>query len=190
MTLSHRIFSIVNTLVWIVVSAFVLLLISTTLPQLQLPQLSYQAFVVTSASMEPTIMTGDFIFTQKQQSYAVEDIVTYQSPNEPMITHRIIGIDTADQNRFITKGDNNEDPDTVTLATEDIKGKFAFRFPAVGYALVYSKTPLGLATLIGLPVALMLIEWGFFTKTAVSSTTDTKRNVPSSTQSSASPDAL
>jgi signal peptidase len=189
MSTAHRIFSIFNGLVWTVVACFVLLLILTSVSQLSLPALSYQAFVIISGSMEPTIMTGDLIFAKKEAAYALTDVITYQTPGDPLITHRIIGVDPEDATRFITQGDNNEDPDPVTLASSEIKGKFAFRLPSMGYALVYSKTPIGLLLLVGLPIALMLIEAAFFSKKLVAATnTNSTKAVSSSTQSSVSPD--
>jgi signal peptidase I len=158
MKLLKTLLSILSTLVWVVVGTYVLLLVATSIPQLSLPQLSYATYVITSGSMEPTIMTGDLIFSKPQRGYTEGDIVTFQDPGHPIITHRIIGVDEKNSQSFITKGDNNEDPDSKPVAAQHIKGKYQLKLPFVGYLLVYGKSPLGLALLIGLPILLMIID--------------------------------
>lgn len=144
--------------VWAGVSLYLVLLAASSLPQLPIPQLSYNTYVITSGSMEPTIMTGDLIFSKSQSSYTDGDIVTFQEPGHPTITHRIIERAPKDPNSFITKGDNNEDPDTTPMPKANIKGKYQLTLPKIGYVLVYSRSPLGLIVLIGLPSIVLALE--------------------------------
>lgn len=150
-------YTVISLVVWTVASLYVVLLVLTAIPQFSIPQLSHTAYVITSGSMEPTIMTGDLIFVKPQSNYGVGDIITYQTPRQPVITHRIIAQDTT-ANSFTTKGDNNEDQDTEPVLQNAVKGLFQFKIPFAGYLLVYGKSPLGLALLIGAPILLVLLD--------------------------------
>jgi len=85
----------------------------------------YRIVHVVSASMEPTIMTGDFVLVHTVDSEDVEvgDIVTYRALNESgkmthyTIIHRVI--DITDEG-FIFKGDNNEKEDPNVVSSEQI----------------------------------------------------------------------
>ena len=73
----------------------------------------YKSFVVVSESMEPTIMTGDAIFTKniEQQDLKINDIISFRQGNE-IITHRIVDIVDIDGIvNYKTKGDNNKNVD-------------------------------------------------------------------------------
>jgi signal peptidase I len=83
---------------------------------------------VVTGSMEPTIMTGDFIIVHKAspEQLQVNDIITFYSDSpetkDLLITHRIIGI--KDDGTFITKGDANNIEDQVSARPERVLGKY------------------------------------------------------------------
>lgn len=70
--------------------------------------------------MKPTLQKGDMIIVQKQKSYQVGEIITYQTKDGYLITHRII---EQGKNEFITQGDANNCPDESNIKQEQIIGK-------------------------------------------------------------------
>ncbi|MBU1145052.1 MAG: signal peptidase I [Firmicutes bacterium] len=73
----------------------------------------YGMFLVVSPSMEDTIMTGDLIFVDTNETeYFKDDIITFHQPGDESvyITHRIKSITVIDGVTYITtKGDNNQE---------------------------------------------------------------------------------
>lgn len=107
--------------------------------------------------MAPTLKAGDLIFSKKQDTYAVGDIVTYiprgESKNIESITHRIIEI--KDSN-FITKGDANPSEDTESVTPKQVKGRYVFRVPFFGYVVAFAKTTPGIIFLIVIPGTIII----------------------------------
>ena len=120
--LSNRILDILGVIALLCVISFVATWVFTGKPSF----FGYRVMHVVSASMEPTIMTGDFVLTQVADADSVEtgDIVTYRRKNEKgkltnyTVIHRITGKNAAGQ--FIFIGDNNNhddapvDPEQIT----------------------------------------------------------------------------
>jgi signal peptidase len=99
-----------------------------------IPATGLESRVVFSGSMAPAIPTGSVVFTARQESYAVGDVVTFQrSPTDTPVTHRII---REEGEAFVTKGDANEDADVRRVAPENILGAVFFQLPYLGYILV------------------------------------------------------
>ncbi len=124
------------------------------------------ATVVLSGSMEPTLSTGDLLIIAEQESYAVDDVVVFQS-NRIAVVHRIIEIkeETVEgedgeeiQMIAITQGDANNTPDDP-IQMSQIKGTVVFRVPLVGYLVNMIKTPVG--TILILAAAIFLLERSF-----------------------------
>ena len=114
----------------------------------------YGAAVVLSGSMEPTIRVDDLILVKEADSYAVDDIVEYQSGNM-LVVHRVteVGPDTV-----VTKGDANNAED-APVRKEMIKGKVIGCLPGMGGAARLMKSP---AVSISIAAAaLLLSEMGF-----------------------------
>mgnify|MGYP004606951509 CR=1 FL=1 len=82
--------------------------------------LGYRIFVVQTGSMSPTLEVGDYIIIKKQDSYSINDIITYKLGNS-FITHRIVSLDP-----ITTKGDNNNTNDEP-IKQEDIVGKYIIK---------------------------------------------------------------
>ena len=91
--------------------------------------LGYRVMWVRTASMEPTIMTGDFVLTKVVDKSELEigDIAVYRKadslghPVRYRIIHRIVG--TTDDGDFIFKGDNNPEPDRWLVEPEQVEYK-------------------------------------------------------------------
>jgi len=93
-------------------------------------------FKVETFSMEPTIMVGNLIISQKpksQDDVKLNDIVTFKNLNNLTVTHRIVEIVYDDTNNIIgykTKGDNPvNDIDADILTFDRIIAIYKLRIP-------------------------------------------------------------
>lgn len=118
--------------------------------QLPMP-FGFGASVVLSPSMDPTLKVNDLVFVTAEDEYQVGDIVVYQDEST-LVIHRIISID-GDMIR--TKGDANNTPDLDPITVDDIKGKYTFRIPFVGFIFRWLKTLPGTLCVVALVVFLM-----------------------------------
>src|SRR5437868_10545213 len=97
---------------WVIMIAaglVVLGLVSVTIGPRFLP---YQALIVRSGSMSPTIPTGSIVFYRKTQAAKVKvgEVIAFSKPGDPTekVTHRVYKIgQSATGLYFITKGDAN-----------------------------------------------------------------------------------
>lgn len=117
----------------------------------------YQAYVIISQSMEPTIHVQDAIVTKRMDDYKVGDVCTYLSKNPSyfgiMITHRIIGTDLNSKGEkvYIFKGDNNYSADTLQVEQDQIYGKVIMKIPKIGYIQYFLSTAYGWIIAIVIP---------------------------------------
>jgi len=97
------------------------------------------ALTVLTQSMEPTLPPGTLIIVRPTP---VEDIrlgtvLTYQieSDRPELETHRVIerSTDTRGQTTFVTKGDNNDLPDSPAVQPVQVKGTLWYSIPLLGY---------------------------------------------------------
>lgn len=100
-----------------------------------------QSNVVMSGSMEPTIPTGSVVFVDEKYDYdklKINDIAVFQAGNNTSdgssmkVIHRII--EKRDEG-FVTKGDNNDVSDGVTVTKQTFQGKEVFHIPYIGYGI-------------------------------------------------------
>ena len=117
----------------------------------------YQAYVIISQSMEPTIHVQDAIVIKREDEYKIGDICTYLSQNPSyfgiMITHRIIGMDINENNEkvYIFKGDNNYSADTMNVTNDQIYGKVVMKIPKIGYIQYFLSNAYGWIIAIFIP---------------------------------------
>ena len=111
----------------------------------------YGGAVVLSGSMEPAIMTDELIIVKAEDSYAVGDIVVYQS-GSMMVVHRIV--DIQDQT-VTTRGDANNTND-APIALSRVKGRVIAHVPQVGKLVRMLKSPV--ATLLLIAAAVLTVE--------------------------------
>lgn len=122
---------------------------------------NYSFRIVESGSMEPAIKTGSVIAIIPRASYEAGDVVTFSGTevNPQPTTHRIVDVKGE---RFVTKGDANEDVDYRKIAEHEIIGKVFLDVPYAGYAAEYFGTPNGrgaLAAIVGALIIAMCIPW-------------------------------
>ena len=136
---------------------FIILIKSYIAPN-EIPSIfGIKTFVIISKSMEPTIMTGDAIFTKepKKESIKVNDVISFHDKQD-INTHRIINILTENGiTKYITKGDNNKNPDKDKVTFDKIEGVYQFKLVGFGKIanIIKSKT-----TLVILLIFLILIS--------------------------------
>jgi signal peptidase len=134
-----RLPSILETFLLVVVGIVVALLLVIDVGPRFLP---YQALVVRSGSMTPTIPTGSLVFYKKVQGpqLKVGDIIVFNEPGtaNTKITHRIYAIRTGPNGPyFVTKGDANGIPDPWKVPATGTGWEVSWHVPTVGYALVW-----------------------------------------------------
>jgi signal peptidase len=145
---------------WVLMAAatlVVLALVATTIGPRVLP---YQALVVRSGSMSPTIPTGSIVFYKKRAASQVKvgDIIVFAKPGQPdeKVTHRVYQIGNGTNGRyFITKGDANGTVDDWRVPAVGTGWVAAFHVPVAGYALADLQSQTGRLLLLLIPAILL-----------------------------------
>lgn len=112
--------------------------------------------MVMSGSMEPTIPIGSMIIIHKHDSYAPDDIITYDE-NSTLVTHRLISIDG---DTAITKGDANNAQDSP-IQTSQIRGEVTAVLPNAGKVLLWMQSPLRIFIILLLGITVQFLLGGF-----------------------------
>jgi len=117
--------------------------------------LGWQINTVYGAGMSPTFNKGDAVVIEsvEPEAIAVDDIMVYYSPMDGQITtHRVIETVESEEGLFFrTKGDNNEDEDPYIVPSENVTGRTKYQIPMLGYFNYFTRTPLGVTLLVGMP---------------------------------------
>lgn len=106
------------------------------------------SYTVMSGSMSPALSPGDLLIVKGEESIYVGDIVTVES-GEFTFTHRVI--EKLEGDRFVLKGDANEDPDPNFVEASQIIGKVVMVFP---FSHLY--TPIGFVMALLVPAGLII----------------------------------
>lgn len=131
----------------------------------EVPDNKYNAYVVLTASMIPTIPVNDVVITKKVELSELKegDIITFIStdPRFPgiTITHRIKNIfidQTTGEYEYETKGDNNNAPDFTHVKGANVLGKVIFKIPKLGYIQRFLATQGGWIIVILIPCLAIL----------------------------------
>src|SRR4051794_7253391 len=123
---------------------------------------------VMSASMSPTINTGDMVILRRPGRPArVGDVVMVQVPDDartrygypPVVIHRVVTVKR--DGRLTTKGDARHEPDPFTVPRGAVTTSVVAHLPAAGRALGFFGSGLGLLWLASggaLFLAMPLVE--------------------------------
>lgn len=134
--------------------SFVILINSYTKPD-EIPSFfGWKPFIVLSGSMETEIFAGDIAVVKEVDLKELKenDIIAFREENV-VITHRIVNIiETEDELKFITKGDNNKDNDSDYVLGENIEGKYQFKISRLGNFAMFLQTPIGLVVCLSIPI--------------------------------------
>ena len=122
--------------------------------------LPYQALVVRSGSMSPTIPTGSVVFYKKVDAAKVKvgDVIVFDKPGQAneKVTHRVLKIENGSSGRFFTtKGDANGAPDDWRVPAVGTGWVAAFHVPALGYALADLQSTTARLLLLLIPALLL-----------------------------------
>ncbi|MCZ2256950.1 signal peptidase I [Sporosarcina sp. G11-34] len=121
----------------------------------------YQSYAVLSNSMSPHFDTGDMVIIDKVDPYEINihDVITFHQDGK-LITHRVTDIYEQDGKvSFATKGDNNNVGDDEAVSGDRVIGQQVFQIPKMGYLMHFIKSPMGLFSLIALPlIGYLLLE--------------------------------
>lgn len=124
--------------------------------------LGERAVVVLSGSMEPAFSPGDVLIERSVEPRQVKigQIVTFHEPgSDRSITHRVRRVETRGRKLvFTTKGDADNGIQRWSIDAGGELGQPQWRIPAIGYAVMLTKTPLGLVAIVLLPL-LLLAAW-------------------------------
>lgn len=144
---------------WLFVAALtvvVLGLLAVTVGPRLLP---YQALVVRSGSMSPTIPTGSIVFYRSVQAADVKvgDVIVFDKPGaNEKVTHRVYQLAKDSTGPYaVTKGDANGAPDDWHVPLVGKGWVAAFHVPVVGYVLYDLQSTLARLLLLLVPAVLL-----------------------------------
>lgn len=121
----------------------------------------YRVYVVYTGSMSPTLRPGDLIVDRPAgHGYRVGDIITFRksASSREVVTHRIAAITPQG---ITTKGDANKTADASTLPPDRVKGSVLVNMRDFGYLVVYLREPSGIASIVTISLAIVLL-WATF----------------------------
>jgi signal peptidase len=146
---------------WILLAAATIVVVGLAAITVGPKFLPYQALVVRSGSMEPTIPTGSVVFYRKIDAVKVKvgDVIVFAKPGQETekVTHRVfqIGRDPNGGRYFVTKGDANGTPDPWRVPAAGTGWIAVTHVPAIGYVLADMQSPLGRLLLLLIPAVLL-----------------------------------
>ena len=128
---------VVSPLILAVAAVIVIGLLALTIGPRLLP---YQALVVRSGSMSPTIPTGSVVFYHKVSAEKVKvgQIIVFNRPGQTgeRVTHRVYKVVNGPTGRYFeTKGDANGAPDGWRIPAVGTGWVAGFHVPVAGYIL-------------------------------------------------------
>lgn len=120
----------------------------------------YKPYLVQSGSMEPSIMTGDVIVIKSQNTYVLNDVVTFKKSIGQIVTHRLVAVDQEEGSgkKYSTKGDANRTGDEDFITDDQIVGKVVLVVPKLGYLVAFIKSGRGLIFFLIIPALLFIFD--------------------------------
>ena len=124
----------------------------------------FNAFIIVSNSMYPTLKINDGIFVHREDNLEVGDVITFDSINEDTygmdITHRIVRKETLENGSVVyrTKGDNNELEDTAIVPFDNIFGKVILKITNLGSFRNFIIKPINMFLILLLPLLLIIVS--------------------------------
>ncbi len=135
--------------------ALLLLLMSAGVFVYMAPHFGWRVETVRSGSMSPEIVRGTLVVARPVVSGAIalNDIIIFRPVyvGENLVCHRVIGMERNSPLQFRTKGDAELKPDPFLVPERNVVGKVIYHVPILGYALLFSQTPVGFLTTLVVP---------------------------------------
>ena len=125
----------------------------------------FNAYVVLSGSMLPSIQIKDIVVTKKvaEEELEIGDIITFISPDPRFggisVTHRIIDKyydESSGSYSYRTQGDNNNVADSALVPNNNILGKVILKIPKLGYLQDILSSKGGLIIVVIIPCLVIL----------------------------------
>jgi signal peptidase len=123
------------------------------------PLTGHQPFILRGGSMDPSIPRGAIAIIAKERLDAFQpgEVVTFQTPNSAVITHRITRVaDVGGVTYLETKGDANATPDPDLVPATWVLGRVVFSVPLAGYLLALPSSPIGIVAIASLVLCLLV----------------------------------
>lgn len=125
----------------------------------------FDAYVIVSPSMVPTIKIDDAIVVRREEGKNLEvgDIITFSSsdPSYPglTVTHRIVSKELSSSGKYLfrTKGDNNSIMDPSIVDEANIYGKVILKIPKLGTVRRFLTTSYGFMFGIVIPALSIVV---------------------------------
>ena len=152
-----KIFKIIYYLVIAFLVAIALLFIVSAFPITG----NIKVLSVLSGSMDPAIHTGSIVVVKPVSTYKIGDIITFGPNTKTQVptTHRIYDMKVIEGKlQYITKGDANNAPDQKVVLKEEILGKVLLDIPYLGFAVDFTKKPIGFILIIGVPAVAIIAD--------------------------------
>lgn len=116
-----------------------------------------------TGSMEPTIAAGDVVINEQisPSEASVGDVVTFRDPEDQSreLTHRVVKVRRSGAHYwFVTKGDANNSTEHWRVAAGGEIGRLVYIVPWVGHVAVLTRSPLGWALLLIVPLLFLAAE--------------------------------
>ena len=102
-------------------------------------QFRFGMIVIGSESMTGTLNVGDAIIYEQYRNQGIQenDVIIFER-HATKVIHRVVKIECINgQNRYYTKGDANEQPDTGYVTDSEIMGVTDFKIAYIGYPTVW-----------------------------------------------------
>ncbi|PMC36773.1 signal peptidase I [Bacillus sp. UMB0899] len=138
------------------------IVLSTKLTNGEPEVFGYQLKTVLSGSMEPNIQTGSIIAVKsvdedEREKFQKGDVITFLEEDR-LVTHRILEVKkTGSHIQYITKGDNNNTPDSNPVLADNVKAAYdGFTIPHLGYFINFAQSTNGSFLFMILPGILLL----------------------------------
>ena len=129
----------------------------------------YRAYVIHTGSMEPTLMPGTLIVDGPPRGdYRRGEVITFRHSDltTDVVTHRVAGI--RPDGLIDTKGDANRTADAWHIRPDQVRGHTVRAVPYLGYLVVYLQHPAGIASIVTVTLAIVLLYGLFFPPETVS----------------------
>ena len=129
-----RITKIIDVFLVILIYNVILVMFSCTNKIEQVNIFGYEAYIVTTDSMKPSISSGDVVIVKEVEEQELDkgDIITFTKNGETN-THRITNIEEKEGEKYYTtKGDNNNVEDSEKVKFSEIIGKQIITIPYLG----------------------------------------------------------
>ncbi|MDR2687031.1 MAG: signal peptidase I [Oscillospiraceae bacterium] len=152
--------AIIAVLLPVMVANLTLIIKSYTRPNDVPTVFGVAPLIVTSGSMEPTILEDDLIFVRRADTAALKkgDVIAFQPIGKTVVvTHRITQVfEENGAPAYRTKGDANNTEDVDPVLAAQVVGQYFGRVEGLGKAAMFLQKPVGIVVFVAIPLLLFV----------------------------------